>query len=270
VDYSGHAMGLEGVDGVEVRNCTVTGSGLARGIALRNGAKNVTIHDNTMDTWAFGVRIGNDATGGYDVDGVDIYDNVMNCDATGLIVGTAPSNIQIYDNVINGGTYGIRFRGDVANENILIYQNRIGYKSTSPETPVAAIGLFNANGGTFDRNIISGEWPVMFIAEDQSDGRQVQDMAFTGNTIKQSGAGSMFNLPSARIGVNLLFDFNRYKFGAGGWGTLPTGAVSTPSMAALRAGWAAYGDGENDSISTRIDSSRKAWDVAQGKIASVI
>lgn len=256
--YNGHAIGFEGVNGAEVRNCTITGSGTARGIALRDNAKNITIHDNIMDGWAFGVRIGNDSTGGYDVDGVTIYDNTMNCDTAGLIIGSAAKNVSIYNNTINGGTYGIRFRGDALNSNILVYENTIGCKNSSPETRVAALGLLNANNGTFDRNIITGEWPYMFIAEDQDDGRQVQDVSFTGNTIKQSGSGSMFNLPLARIGVNLYFDFNRYKFGSGGWGIIPTGDVNTPSMSALRSAWSGYGDGTNDAISTRIDAPRVA------------
>lgn len=261
--YNGHAIGFEGVNGAEVRNCTITGSGTARGIALRDNAKNITIHDNTMDGWAFGVRIGNDSTGGYDVDGVTIYANTMNCDTAGLIIGSAAKNVSIYNNTINGGTYGIRFRGDALNSNILVYENTIGCKNSSPETRVAAIGLFNANNGTFDRNIITGEWPYMFIAEDQEDGRQVQDVSFTGNTVKQSGSGSMFNLPLARIGVNLYFDFNRYKFGSGGWGTIPTGDVNTPSMSALRSAWSGYGDGANDAISSRIDAPRVAIGVSR-------
>lgn len=246
---SGHAIGLAGVDDVEVTNSTILSTNDGRGISLGDGASNVWIHDNTLTSYAHCFRIAHDAATAYDVDTVLIEDNDCRGGYAAAIIGAGAHNVTIRNNYLSAIDYGIRIRGDATNVNNAITGNWIVTKGgTTDAAPIAAIAFLGGDNNTVTGNTIISAWPVAFLA-DTWETLLASGNTVTGNRVTQIG-GALYNWPTADDDGTNVFDYQRISLQHSATFGEVTGTSGITTLSGLRSAWAG---GSGDDAHSRMD-----------------
>lgn len=243
-----HSLGVMGTDGVIIRNC-VTG-GTSRGLSIRHQVRNALIENHTSTADDFGLRLAHDADPAYDCQNVTVRRSRFTSKWGGLILGEGLKHILVEDCVFyGGGDMVVRARGAAVNEDIVVrrctFQRNPRYDPAL--TPRATIMLYGARGVVFDNNRIYSSHPAAIKLTLQND-RPCADNAFINNVIRALQDGVVFDWPTDCDGGGNTVDYNNYALSRGDFGTVRDKS-GLKTLDDLRAAWAGYGRGTNDSHS---------------------
>ena len=242
-----------GTQDLTINNCVVSGVGAA---ASFNSCTNININGGSYtSTTNYGLVYG--ADGGNISTAITCTGSIKNATiqsngGTGhtlLIAGHADS-IEVSGCTIIGNVYTLILK-ECSNCNVhdnTIVQNFVNATS---------LGVYfkGSTGNTVTRNKItkSTTGAAAVYAAPGDTGHKCQNNIFTYNTVICTGTAALFSWPVAADDGGLVCDYNKYR--AGTWGAVLGTTVT--DMPSLRAAWAGYGDGSNDSHSTMLKRRRK-------------
>ncbi len=170
----------------------------------------------------------------------------------GMLIGAASDGVTVADVTVWGGDQGVVLKGC---SNVTVSRCRV-------TMPGAGRGLYfkGAISCVFEDCTVIVTGSGYALSVDASAPILTTNCTFRRNKVITSGASTVFLWVNAEEGGGNVCDYNTYKVrgtgGTYGWGVVKTVTVS--SLAVLRAAWAGYGDGSNDSHS-RMQGSAGWW-----------
>lgn len=243
-------------DGVTFNSCTA--SAVQYGLYVLQGCANINVSGGTYSNTGAGAGLiyGTDGeTPTANVSGTISGATISSTASHACLIGCRSGGVvTVTGCTITGGDYGVVVKenaGTVVTNNYII-------NGTS-----ASLYFKAGTGATATRNYIHNSvGGVCIQAGAGSTGNTFGSLTITDNRALSIGAGSVYNWNGASdAGTSCVVDRNRYRpLGSGRFGAV-RGDAAVLSMRELRAAWADYGAGTNDS------HSRMVSDAAAGMLA---
>lgn len=235
------AVATPTLDDISITNCSVDTQGSACQIL---GCTNLKIQGGSYicHQAIYGILTGLDsASGGIETTGYIRSAYVKSFLSHSLLVGNGAANFEVSGCNVEGGDHGIVVK---ENSNTSVLNNAIRGGS------VAALRFKAAVGCVAKGNVISNNVAVCVKAGVGDTGNKCGTIEFTENKVIGEGSAAIFSWGGdTEDSGGCVVDKNSYRPN----GSAAFGAVRSDSsvlnLTELRAAWAGYGDGSNDSHS---------------------
>lgn len=231
------------LNAVTLTNCNITTQGVG---FLARGVTNLTVSGGSFQTSIAGgiaLQVGDDAaTGGIATTGIITGAYAQSALSHGVLVGNGAAAFTVSACTIVGGDFGLIIK---ENTGAIATNNNISGGSTSALRFKAAVGV------TATGNTVSNSAANCVSATAGDTGNKCGTITFTQNKVLGTGTAALFAWGGdVADSGGCVVDYNRYRpYGTAKFGAV-RGDADVQTLAELRAAWAGYGDGSNDSHSS--------------------